>query len=132
MSSNQNKAMILAIISGCLLLISGISGAALWETIADFITLYLPTNTYIETVLVIIILIASLGGLSVLLGGLLIGTNKIRTGKILIALGAGMGLIGLLVSIFIGIIQQSLTIGSFFSLGTIGIILSIVARKLIT
>jgi hypothetical protein len=77
---------------------------------------------------VILIFIASLGGLSVIAGGLLIGKNKVGTGKFLIALGAGLGLIGLLISIYIGYTEGSLTIGSFFSVGVIGLILSIVAR----
>jgi hypothetical protein len=130
MASKQNQAMFIAIIAGILLLISGISGAVTWETIKDFLTSQFPGNQVLEIVFVIIIFIASLGGITVIIGGLLIGKNNVKTGKFLITLGAGMGLIGLLISIIIAFTQNSFTIGSFFSLGTIGLILSIIARML--
>jgi hypothetical protein len=130
MASKQNQAMFIAIIAGILLLISGISGVATWEAIKDFLTSQFPGNQVLEIVFVIIIFIASLGGLTVIIGGLLIGKNNVKTGKFLITLGAGMGLIGLLISIIIAFTQNSFTIGSFFSLGTIGLILSIIARML--
>jgi hypothetical protein len=130
MASKQNQAMFIAIIAGILLLISGISGAVTWETIKDFLTSQFPGNQVLEIVFVIIIFIASLGGITVIIGGLLIGKNNVKTGKFLITLGAGMGLIGLLISIIIAFTQNSFTIGSFFSLGTIGLILSIIVRML--
>ncbi|PNX46452.1 MAG: hypothetical protein BV457_07670, partial [Thermoplasmata archaeon M9B1D] len=54
--------------------------------------------------------------------------KKVGTGKFLIALGAGLGIIGLIISIYVGYKEGSLTIGSFFSIGAIGLILSIIAR----
>ena len=130
MASKKNQAMFIAIIAGILLLISGISGAATWETIKDFVTSQFPGNQVLEIVFVILIFIASLGGITVIIGGLLIGKNNIKTGKFLITLGAGIGLIGLLISVIIAFTQNSFTIGSFFSIGTIGIILSIIARMI--
>lgn len=130
MSSKKSQAMIIAIIAGVLLFISGISGATTWETIKDFVTSQFQGNEILEIVFVILIFIASLGGIAVIFGGLLIGKDKIKTGKFLIMLGAGMALIGLLISMIIAFAQNSFTIGSLFSLGTIGIILSIVARSI--
>lgn len=130
MSSKKSQAMIIAIIAGVLLFISGISGATTWETIKDFVTSQFQGNEILEIVFVILIFIASLGGIAVIFGGLLIGKDKIKTGKFLIMLGAGMGLVGLLISMIIAFAQNSFTIGSLFSLGTIGIILSIVARSI--
>ena len=46
----------------------------------------------------------------------------------MISLGAGVGLIGLFVSVIISIVKGSFLLGSFFSIGTIGIIFSIIAR----
>jgi len=48
-----------------------------------------------------------------------------------IALGAGLGLIGLIISIIVALMENNFTIGSFFSLGFLGLILSIVARLMI-
>ena len=53
-----------------------------------------------------------------------------KTGKFIIALGAGLGLIGLIVSIIIGLTEGSFTLNSLITIGAIGLILSIVARMM--
>jgi hypothetical protein len=128
MKSKNRKAMVISLISGILLLFAGVSGVTTWETIKDFITTYIIDNSIVQIVFVVLIFIASLGGISVITGGLLIGKGKIRTGKFFISLGAGLGLIGLIFSIIVAYKQNNLTIGSFLSIGAIGVILSIVAR----
>ena len=128
--SKNKKAMFIAIVAGILLLISGISGLAAWETIKDFVIEHITDNEIVQIVFSVLILIASFGGVSVIVGGFIIGKNSVRTGKFLIALGAGMGLIGLLISVIVAYMQESLTIGSFFSIGAVGLILSIVARMI--
>jgi hypothetical protein len=129
MSKNKN-AMIIAIVAGFLLLIAGISGFAAWETIKDFVIENITDNEIVQIVFSVLILIASFGGISVIIGGFIIGKNSVRTGKLFILLGSGMGLIGLLISIIVAYIQGSFTIGSFFSIGVIGLILSIAARMI--
>jgi len=128
MAGKNSKAMFIAIIAGILLLISGISGLATWEAIKNFVTNNIVDNYIVQIVFVVLIFIASLGGLSVIIGGLLIGKDKIVSGKLFISLGAGLGLIGLIISVIVAIMENNFTIGSFFSVGAIGLILSIVAR----
>lgn len=126
--AKNSTAMKIAIIAGILLLISGINGIAAWETIKEFVTSNIADHFIIQIIFAILLFIASLGGLSVIAGGVLIGKGKVGTGKLLISLGAGLGLIGLIIAIYIGYSESSLTIGSFFSIGAIGLILSIIAR----
>ena len=128
MASKSIQAMLIAIIAGILLLIAGVSGAATWEAIKGFVASQFPGNEILEIVFVVLIFIASLGGIAVIIGGLLIGKKKTRIGRLLILLGAGMGIIGLIFSIIVAYSEGSLALGSFLSIGTIGIILSIVAR----
>ena len=130
MASRNTQAMGIALVAGILLIIGGISGLATWETIKDFVTTQIADNSIIQIVFAILIFIASLGGISVIAGGLLIGKNKIGLGKFIIALGAGLGLIGLIFSLIVTYMEGNFTIGSFFSIGVIGLILSIVARML--
>jgi hypothetical protein len=130
MGSKNTKVMAIAIVAGILLIISGISGMATWETIKNYVTNNIIDNSIVQIVFAVLIFIASLGGLSVIAGGALIGKNKIGLGKLLITLGAGMGLIGLIFSILVAFTEDSLTLGSFFSIGAIGLILSIIARML--
>lgn len=128
MSKRNRTAMIIAIVAGILLLVAGMSGVAAWEAIKTFVTTYIIDNIAVQIVFAILIFIASLGGISVIIGGLLIGKNKVRTGKFTISLGVGMGLIGLIVSIVMAVMANSLIIGEFMSVGGTGLILSIVAR----
>lgn len=130
MVSKNNLAMGIAFVAGILLIIGGISGLATWETIKDFVTTHISDNSIIQIVFAILIFIASLGGIAVISGGVLIGKNKVGLGKFIIFLGAGLGLIGLLFSFIVTFVEGNFTIGSFFSIGVIGLILSIVARML--
>jgi len=130
MSSRNTKAMYVAFVAGILLIIGGISGLATWESIKDFVTRHIVDNSIVQIVFSILIFIASLGGIAVISGGALIGKKKVGLGKFIIALGAGLGLIGMIFSIIVAFTEDSLTLGSFFSIGTIGLVLSIVARTL--
>ena len=131
MTSKKKQAIIIAIFAGILLLISGISGLATWEAIKNFVTANVIDNYIVQIIFVVLIFIASLGGLSVIIGGLLIGKDRIGTGKLFITLGAGLGLIGLIISIIVAVMENNFTIGSFFSVGAVGLILSIVARLMV-
>ena len=131
MTKNNKTAMIVAIIAGIFLLIAGVSGLATWETIKTFVIENLTDSFIVQVIFSILLFIASLGGLSVIIGGILIGKDKVRTGKFMITLGAGIGLIGLIISIIIAYMENSIVIGSFFSVGFIGLILSIVARLMV-
>ena len=130
MTLKNKAAMGVAIVAGLLLLIEGISGFVTWSTIKEFVSDNVTDNEIVMYIFVILIFSASLGGISVIIGGLLIGKNKVRTGKFIIALGAGLGLIGLIVSITVGLTEGDFTLNSLISLGAIGLILSIVARMM--
>jgi len=119
-----------AIVGGVLLLIAGITGLAAMETIKNFVenTLHIQSST-VNLIFMVLVFIAALGGIAVIIGGFLIGGSLVRTGKFLIALGAGIGLIGLIIGIAIAYYQGgTLQIGS--GVGFFGVILSIVARIL--
>jgi hypothetical protein len=131
MKSENKNAMVIAIIAGILLLLSGISGVSTWEAIRNFVITHIIDNYIVQIIFAILIFIASLGGISVIIGGYLIGKDSIRTGKLFIILGAGLGLIGLIFSIVIAIMENNFTIGSYFSVGFLGLFLSIVARILV-
>jgi hypothetical protein len=77
MPHKQKNAMIFAYTSGILLLISGVSGAATWEFIKEVVTVYFHQSLIVEIIFMILIVIASLGGIAVICGNLLI--NKKQT-----------------------------------------------------
>jgi len=132
----------IAIISGILLLVSGVTGAEAWsalgETIEDIVGGDMGSN--IKIVFMVLSVIALLGGILVLLGGILFIKEKITGGKVAIAIGVGMGLIGLI--IILGLAAWTLSKGDvdgfiarislLGSTGGIGILLSIIARLMAT
>ena len=128
MGSKNTQAMAIAVVAGILLLIAGLSGVATWEVIKCYVTEHIIDNEIVQILFAVLIFIASLGGISVIFGGILIYKNKVRLGRFIIALGAGLGLLGLIFSIIVAYSENNLTFSSFLSIGMIGLILSIIAR----
>ncbi|MHA1964927.1 MAG: hypothetical protein ACW97G_10125 [Candidatus Thorarchaeota archaeon] len=130
-------AVALALIGGFLLLqVSWVGSIGFIGDIAAYAALYFPAATEIITlVLTILLYIASLGGLAVIIGGILIAMERISTGKFVIGLGAGIGLFGLIIMLVeaylaggIAALTEVLTLISQ-SIAWIGVIMSIVARS---
>jgi hypothetical protein len=132
MSLINKPAMYTAIAGGICLLIAGLTGAAAWGHIRDVVKENVTTNTLVMDIFSWMIIIAGFGGFAVIGGGLLIGRDIVGVGKFLIALGAGMGLIGFIIALAVwGLNGGSgmFTIGGSI-IGLVGIILSIVARSM--
>ena len=83
----------------------------------------------LSTVLLILGLMAAGGGLTVLIGSGVIASDHVLTGKIIVSIGAGMGVIGFSIFVFKGIITGSL-VEDLLSTGPgfLGIMLTILAR----
>ena len=69
MTSRNRKVMVITIVAGLLLLIAGVNGVVAWETIKSFVTTYIMDNSILQMFLVVLIFIASLGGIAVMTGG---------------------------------------------------------------
>ena len=95
----RNKpAGIFAIIGGALIFFGGGIGIVnLLTTAQNYVEQWFPGNEQLQLIFRILIVIASLGGIAVIIGGILIWKNLVFIGKIFIFLGAGIGLIGLLI-----------------------------------
>ncbi len=129
----------LAFIGGVLLFQVGWVGSiGFISDIAAYATLYFPSAAEAVTLLLTILLyIASLGGIAVIIGGILIALSRIRTAKFVISLGAGIGLIGLIVMLVeaylaggVDALTDALTLISQ-SIAWIGVIMSILARRIV-
>ena len=135
-SSRQWTAIVLAATAGILLLVSGIRGPT---GTYQLLQQELPKVTQNQQVLqianiiaTIFIAIALAGGVSVLAGAILIYKNHIRTAKLLIGLGAGVG-IPWLIMLAISLIttgQIAAVIAQHSSIGWIGVILAFAARTI--
>ncbi len=124
-------AMLIAIVGGILLLISGVNGVATWEIIRNIIVYLIGEHQLIIIIFAFLIFMGALGGISVIFGGILIGKGRLTTGKILIFLGTGTGLIGLIIRIMLRSIQQGdVSINLLLDIGILGLILSVAAQKI--
>jgi drug/metabolite transporter (DMT)-like permease len=126
LTENQ-MAAIIGVVGGVMMILVGASGAAAWAQVVDFLQRKLGTDAVVQALAYILILIASMGGLAVMLGSTLFLTRHVRAGRLLIALGAGFGLIGLIVFIFVRLEHEEFSIAGI-GLGMVGLVLSIIAR----
>ncbi|MHA1913080.1 MAG: hypothetical protein ACW986_13430 [Promethearchaeota archaeon] len=137
----QNKKwVILCIIGGILMILgSAIGSIAFFETIFGLLQGILSDSLLriVDIVLKVLGYISGGGGISVIIGAILVGFGVYRLGRIIIALGAGMGFIGfiifLIVSILNGSIANEIT-GIILEVinggyGFVGVLLTIVARS---
>ncbi len=130
-SFRRQIATLVAIVGGIMLLISGTNGVSTMETLQGIITLVAGEHQLIIYTFIVLIIIAALGGLSVICGGILIWRGRVTPGKILIFLGAGGGLIGLLINIIPWLVQEgAVTLDWVLDLEILGLILSVAAQKI--
>jgi hypothetical protein len=131
----RNKiAGILCIVGGALLVVAGTTGMKpLLEEILMYIQPTVDASPILATIFRVLIFIAALGGISVIIGGLLTFYVP-RIGKLLVMLGAGLGLFGFLIPMMLawyqGIPINGLFKGYVSSTGGYvpGIILAIIGR----
>jgi len=130
MTMKENRtACYLAIVAGVLLLVTGITGVPLMEKIKELVTKNISSDPNLGLVFVVLILIASLGGILVVAGGGLLYKDKVGPGKIVITIGAGAGLIGLIFTIVVWTYEMTApTLTIPFILGLVGVVLSVAAR----
>ncbi len=137
-SAANKKAGIVGIVGGILLLIAGANGAAFWAMLSSDVQTLLPDTEWKQVILWILLvltIIAALGGIAVMMGSVLIMGSRVGTGKFIIGLGAGMGLLGLIIAIALAVWQGGLggvlsVLLGLLTFQGVGIILSIVARAM--
>ncbi|MGM0511004.1 MAG: hypothetical protein ACQESD_07780 [Thermoplasmatota archaeon] len=135
---DNETAGLMGIIGGVLMLLAGVTGAATWGKLGD-IAIEVTGLGSLAIVFQVLVLIGSLGGLVVILGGLMLygkikkGDQKTRviTAIILITIGAGFGIIGLIIFLVVTFMGEDPAINFLagIGLGFIGLVMSIVARQ---
>jgi len=135
----RNKVpFILCIVGGLILWLSNAEGSLGYFGLLENIESYpeLAAIAWIvQLVLAVLLFLAGLGGISVIAGGYLLTTNRFGTGKLLIGLGAGMGVIGFIVSLVSMITTNAPELLNYLALlsqgGVLtGSVLSVIARMI--
>lgn len=78
----------------------------------------------------VVSMLIGLGGLTVVVGGIVIYARHITTGRLLVALGGGTGFVGLLISFGYTALTTGFTIAVSHSVYWVGLAIAIVARRI--
>ncbi len=128
--------LVLSVLAGVFLLVSGTQGpVAIFMLILSKLSLFIKDEliqTIATAIALFLIVLSSLGGFTVIFGGYLAYKNHVGIGKLLIGLGAGVGIPWLLFILFtVAITQQiSAVIAQHSILGWIGIVMAFIARSI--
>ena len=136
---DNKKWILLCIIGGILMIISSVVGSiSFFETLYSLIEDDVGEDVakIVSLVIQILAYIAMGGGISVIIGSLIVAMDYYRLGKIIIGIGAGMGLISLIIFLISGIAEGSILeelkgiiVGIIHgSYGFLGVLLTIIAR----
>jgi hypothetical protein len=120
-------ALWLCVFSAVFLFLSGRTGAneliSLERIVASFVH-----SPYLDLFFFLLLVFASLGGLTVLIGGILILNNRLFWGNVMVSLGSGAGIISFLFNLFISFIVLNEPIYSLLSYSSLGVIFAIAAQ----
>ncbi len=126
----NTEAAIVAALAGVLLLYVGLNGVAGVDRIFALLEEWFGTNEALRILAYVLGAIAALGGVAVLLGAYLVGVDRVRTGKILITLGSGAGIITLLIFLARNLASEQFSYLYAVLPALLGVVLAIVARSM--
>ncbi len=121
-------AAIIAGIAGILLLYVGINGVAGVDRLFALLEEWFGTNEALRILAYVLGAIAALGGVAVLIGAYFVATEHVRTGKLLITLGSGAGIITLLVFLARNMASEQFSYLFAVLPAILGVALAIIAR----
>ncbi len=134
MVSRRRRAEAAAYAAGVLMIVSGTTGSTtLWRFGAGLIASLFPVLAeLLFWVLLAVVLLAGLGGLTVVLGGWFVSKGWTAQAKVLITIGVGTGLLGLAAHLVLEVARGSDPVTAIVRLGStlsgIAVLLSIYAR----
>jgi len=121
-----------------MIMASVVGSAELWAQIFAYAETILPgSGEILGLVLIVLRYIASLGGIAVIIGGYLVTTDRVGTGKFIIGIAAGLGLIGLIINLATAYMALGIVAFTDFlnlvatSSAVLGPVLTIVARTMV-
>ena len=116
-----------------------VGGITIFVILADFATEQLGSDIgpAVGILLSILGYIAAAGGIAVIIGAIIVAMDHYKLGKFIIMLGAGMGLIGLIIMLITGVIactvveEVTASVSAIIngSYGFAGVLLTILSRR---
>ncbi len=125
----NTQAAIIAVIAGILLLIVGLNGVTGVDRLFALLEEWFGTNEALRILAYVLGAIAALGGVAVLIGAYFVATEHVRTGKLLITLGSGAGILTLLLFLARNVASEQFSYIFAVLPAILGVVLAIVARS---
>lgn len=126
----NTEAGFLAAVAGVLLLIAGLNGAASVDKFFALLEEWFGTNEALRVLAYVLAGIAALGGVAVIIGGYFVAVDRVRVGKLLIALGSGAGILTLLLFLARNVASEQFSYVYAVLPAILGVALAIAARFL--
>ena len=124
---NRNRiAYYFAWLSGLMLIVAGVTGVSQLTSYEDFASGILGSQV-VQYIFSVPLLIASFGGAAVIIGGMLILRNHVRTGRFVIFCGSGISIISLGLDVLRAYRADELAFTWFLSVGTLGACFAVLA-----
>jgi hypothetical protein len=124
----NTQAALVAVVAGILLLVVGYSGLAGVDHFFDLLESWFGQQPALLILSRVFGGIAALGGVAVLIGAYFISTNRVRTGRILILLGSGAGVITLILFLARNLIREDFSYLLAVLPAIVGVALGILAQ----
>lgn len=124
----NEEAALLAAISGILLLLGGYTGARPVNRFFELLEEVFGSRPALLAVAYIFVGIASLGGVTVWIGGFLIWKDRVRLGRILILIGSGAGLFTLILFLLVNLRREEFSLLASVLPAALGVAFGILAR----
>ena len=126
--TDNEKAAILALWAGALMLLAGVTGASQWGRTFDLVEDLLGRNPLLRLVQFVFVALGSVGGIFVLLGAYAFREDRVRTGKLLILFGTGFTIVSLMLFLVLTALHGEWPFAGASVIGFLGIVLSVIAR----
>jgi hypothetical protein len=121
----------IAIVGGCVLILAQYSlGATRWSDTHRRMVQVVGENPAVDMIFGAMVAIASLGGLAVIIGGILLAYGRIVPGKTLLLMGTGFGVVGYLIFLGTSLRAGTPPLVDSSMLALLGVGLAIAARTL--
>jgi uncharacterized membrane protein YuzA (DUF378 family) len=126
----NDKAALLAVVAGILLIVSGYTGVRSVDRFFTLLEDLFGNRPFLVVLAYVFIGIASLGGFAVLFGGYLIWRDRVRLGRVIILIGSGAGFFTLLLFVLVNLRREEFSLLASVLPAILGVAVGIVARFL--
>ena len=124
----NDEAALLAGVAGALLIVSGSTGVRSVDRLFGLLVQVFGNLAILIVLAYVFIVIASLGGLTVVFGGYLIWRDRVRIGRIMILIGSGAGFFTLLLFLLVNLRREEFSLLVNVLPAIFGVAIGIVAR----